>query len=243
MRVVVVSVAACLLGACAQARQGAPVDADPGNPNDAKVYLDGQIEGPVDARTDAQTVNPTDAAPDAYQCVNMNRQLLANPAFDLAPVGTGWVQQPFDAAYPLVTADDGVPEHSAPYKVWLGGLSGEEYFVTSVTDGAYQDIAIPMGTTQLTITGQYDVRSSELPTTTAYDTMTLALTQTNGTPIETILTASNLMTKTAWTPFSKAFAANLSGQTVRVRMTSTNDITDPTSFFFDTFDLTAVVCQ
>ena len=183
-----------------------------------------------------------DAMQDGYQCTMMTRQLLANPVFDIDANGTGWAQQPIDAAFPLITADDGVPEHSAPYKVWLGGLEGFDYGVNSVTDGIYQDVAIPMGTTQLTITGQYDVRTSETGTT-AYDTAALALTQTNGTPIESVLTASNLTPKTAWTLFNKTFTSNLAGQTVRLRMTSTNDVIDATSFFFDTFALTATVCQ
>lgn len=237
---VVSAVGAILLVGCAQARQqGQSVDADVGQGGpDAKVWRDGAIEGPVDARPDSTTVlPPTDAG-----CTNMVVQLLANPVFDLDANGTGWVQQPIDAAYRPITGDDGVPEHSAPYKVWLGGLEAFDYSANSVTDGLYQDVTIPMGTTQLTLTGQYDVRTSET-LTTAVDTAALVLTQTNGTPIETVLTASNLTPKTAWTPFSKTFTSNLAGQTVRVRMTSTNDILDATSFYFDTFALNATVCQ
>lgn len=238
MRDVVVSAGvALLLGACAQAGQQVTTDADVGGPP-----IDGHVGGPSDAGPDAMTALPPDAPPDAYQCTNMNVQLLQNPAFDLTPAGTGWVQQPTDAAFPLVTPDDGVVEHTAPYKAWLGGLSAGDYLLTQITDSMYQDIVIPVGTTQLTLTGQFDVRSSDV-TTTLFDAMEVVLTQTDGTLIDTVLTGSNMTPKTAWTPFNKTFANGLGGQTVRLRMSSVNDDLYPTSFFFDSFALTATVCQ
>jgi hypothetical protein len=41
-------------------------------------------------------------------------------------------------------------------------------------------------------------------------------------------------------PFNHTFSQDLSGQTVRVRFTSKNDSSYSTSFFFDTFALTAI---
>jgi len=193
---------------------------------------------------DAQTVVPPDAPkpPDAYVCQVQTRQLLMNPVLDLNPSGMGWVQQNIDNAYPIVTGDDGVPEHSAPFKAWMGGFTGQDKGVASVTDALYQDVTIPAGTTQLVLTGYYEVRTSET-TTSVYDSAQVALTQPNGTPIQVVTSVTNLTPTTAWTTVSHTFSQNLSGQTVRVRLTSTNDVTDATSFYFDTFALTATYCQ
>jgi hypothetical protein len=60
-----------------------------------------------------------------------------------------------------------------------------------------------------------------------------------GATIATILALSNLTPQTAWMPFEFTVAQNLSGQTVRLRVTSSNDGAYPTSFFFDTLALTA----
>ncbi|HEX5064113.1 MAG TPA: hypothetical protein VFV99_32275 [Kofleriaceae bacterium] len=223
--------------------------------------VDGQIEGQVDAAladakppVDAQPIDafvppdapppPPDASvqmPDAYQCTVMTRQLLTNPVLDLTPVGTGWTLVNIDNAYPVVT-DQGLAAHTAPYKAWMGGF--EAPLGQSVTDQLYQDVTVPMGTTQLTLTGYYVVGTQETTTTSVYDSGQLGLTQTNGTPIQTVLSLSNLTTTGAtWTAINFTFPQNLSGQTVRLRMTSTNDDSFVTNFFFDSFALTATYCQ
>jgi hypothetical protein len=238
--------AALLLAGCASGQATVtPVDADTTTP------LDGTIEGVVDARVDAKVTPPVDAPvdappdapmvtpPDAYQCQTMMRQLLVNPVFDLTPSGTGWVQQNIDNAYPIITDQDGITEHSAPYKAWLGGFEAP---VATVTDVLYQDVSVPAGTTQLRLTGYYAVGTQETGTS-VYDTAQLGLTQTDGTPIETVLSLSNTTPASTWTPIDYTFTANLSGQTVRLRMTSTNDFSLVTNFFFDTLALTATYCQ
>ncbi|HEY5924691.1 MAG TPA: hypothetical protein VIV11_23590 [Kofleriaceae bacterium] len=246
-----------LLAGCAQGgRASVTTDAD-------LAPLDGTIEHPVDAAIDARPIDaklidapppppdapppPPDAPPitmpDAYQCTVMSRQLLVNPVLDLDANGTGWVQQNIDNAYPIITSD-GFAAHTAPYKAWLGGWTGLDKGVPSVSDQLHQDIAIPAGTTMLRLTGQYAVGTAETAAI-AYDTGQLALVQTNGTPIEVVLSLTNLTPTTAWTAIDRTFAnpAALSGQTVRLRMTSTNDITDVTNFFFDSFALTVTYCQ
>jgi hypothetical protein len=243
------ALAACLLVGCASGQAvTTPADGDvtpladaavDGAPGDATVTpVDAK---PIDAKPiDAPPITPP--PPDAYQCVVMTRQLLVNPVFDLTPMGANWVQQNIDNAYPIITDQDGVAEHSAPYKAWLGGFTGQEKGVASVSDTLYQDITIPAGTTSLVLTGQYEVRTAETATT-AFDTSQLAIVQTNGTPIEVVKSLSNITPTTAWTPINHTFAANLSGQTVRLRATSTNDIIDVSSFYFDSLALTATYCQ
>ena len=231
--------AGCASGSAAQ-QQDAPVSGGP----DAKVFLDGSIEGHPDASPDAHPDAPADARPDAPPdaCVPQTTELLQNPVFDLTPAGTLWTEVPIDPAYPPITTD-GFAAQTAPYKAWLGGIDGTTEGQNSVTDQVYQDITVPAGTTALVITGYYATGTNETTTTAVYDTGSLDLLQTNGTPIENVLSLSNLSsTGGAWAIFSKAFTHIPAGQTVRLRMTSTNDITNVSNFFFDTLSLKATHC-
>ena len=240
--------AALALVGCASGRASLdPPDADTSVPTpDAAAMVDARVSPPdAPKMIDATTVVPPDAfvppPPDAYVCQVMTRQLLINPVLDLNPSGMGWIQQNIDNAFPIVTSD-GFTAHSAPYKAWMGGFSGQDKGVASVTDTLYQDVTVPMGTTQLVFTAQYVVGTTETGTT-VYDTAQVGLTQTNGTPIQTIQTFSNAAPVGAWTAINYTVPQNLSGQTVRLRFTTTNDITNHTNFFFDTIALTATYCQ
>jgi hypothetical protein len=86
--------------------------------------------------------------------------------------------------------------------------------------------------------GVFDVRTAET-STFAFDTADLAVTRTDGTPIQTVMALSNLTPKTGWTSFEVTLPPGLSGQTIRVRVTSSNDFVDFTSFFFDSFAIVA----
>lgn len=192
------------------------------------------IDAPmVDAMVDA-------AMPDA--CVPVASELLANPAVDLSPMGTGWQQTVIDAAAPLITDEDGITEHSAPYKVWLGGIVAPN-LGQSVTDVLWQDVAVPAGTTQLTLSYYVAVATGESATdTNVYDTASVAITQTNGTVIASVASYSNRTPIATWTQVTFNVPQNLSGQTVRLRLTSSNDFSLATSFWFDSFNLTATHC-
>ena len=241
---------ACVLVGCASGRASfEQPDAGENVGPDAKVWLDGSIEpqpqpppdaGVVVVPPDATAVVTPDAAPPPPTC--HDQQLLMNPVLDLNPSGMGWVQQNIDNSAPIITGDDGVAEHTPPFKAWMGGLEAYDYGVNSVTDVLYQDITIPMKTTQLRLTGQYDVRTTETATV-AYDTAQLAFTQTNGTPLQVIKSLSNLTPTAAWTAIDQQLSQSYAGQTIRIRVTTTNDVIDPTSFYFDTLALTATICQ
>jgi hypothetical protein len=185
------------------------------------------------------------AMPDAPvdACVPVTTELLVNPVFDLSPVGTGWTEVPIDPLYPIITSDGTLAPQSAPYKAWMGGFTGEDEGTSSVTDVMYQDVLVPAGTTQLVLTGYYLVATEETTTTAVYDHASVDLTQTNGTPIENVMAPTNLTpTAAAWTAFSHTFTAGVAGQTVRLRFTSTNDVSNVTAFFFDTLSLKATHC-
>jgi len=258
--------AAVVLAGCASGQSALFSDAPPGG-DDAKVYLDGpgevdapphidaaidappHIDAAPDARPDAAPdARPIDAAPmiDAPPdaCVPVTTELLLNPAFDVTPAGTSWVEQPIDSSYPPITSDTSSTGNfvaqSGQYKAWLGGFVAGS---GTVSDAVYQDVTVPAGTTQLVLTGYYNVGSDETTTSAVYDTAFLALAQTNGTVIATAVSLTNLGgTSDTWVPFSYTVPTNLSGQTVRVRMTSTNDFSNATSFLFDTLSLKATHC-
>jgi hypothetical protein len=108
----------------------------------------------------------------------------------------------------------------------------------------YQDVAVPADTTKVVLTGYYNVNTFETDDI-PFDTASVGLIQTNGTPIETALSVDNTTNPDNNTPyiaFSHTFAANVAGQTVRLRFTTTNDDINYTNFFFDTLALTATHC-
>jgi hypothetical protein len=243
--VLLVAAAGCASGgSTALGQDDASLPAD-GSEIDAPKGIDAQgidTPPPIDAMVDAMPDAVPDAAPDAFVCIPMTNQLLANPAFDLTPMGTGWTQTPIDAAFPPITDQDGPAEQSAPYKAWMGGFVAPTAGGT-VTDIVYQDVVVPANTTALVLTGYYIVGTQESATATiAYDTASLAITQTNGTQIVAVNSFSNLTPAAAWTAINFTVPQNLSGQTIRLRITSSNDDSFVSNFFFDSFALNATHC-
>jgi hypothetical protein len=192
------------------------------------------IDGAV---TDAMVTDAmvTDAPIDAG-CTTMVLQRLTNPAFDLTPVGTGWVQTPHNAAFPLITGDDGLAEHTAPYKAWLGGWAEVS------SDVMYQQVMIPVGTTQLTVRGQYAVATDEIGST-VYDTCNVELLNSSGGLIQSVMALSNVTTTATWTAFQLTFTSPQAGQTVRLNFRAASDSSFATSCYFDSLALEATVCQ
>lgn len=202
--------------------------------------VDGGGGGGVDAGTsdaptgtvDAPQVTPADApAP----CTVMTRNLLTNENFDMTPIGTGWVEAPINAMYPIITAD-GTLVQSLPNKAWLGGIA------QAASDSLYQDVMIPASTTSLVLTGYYEIRTGELPIF-AFDRGTVELTTPTGTPLQQVLALDNRDATTGWTAINHTFTSPHAGQTVRLRLGTTSDATNPTSFFFDSLALTATYCE
>jgi hypothetical protein len=191
------------------------------------------------AVTDGKIV---DAPPDApAPCVEVMTELLKNPAFDLTPMGTMWMQTPISTTYPLITdqgqtGTSGITEQSAPYDAWLGGLQG--------TDVLWQDFTVPARTKQILLSGFYEVRTGETAAT-AIDTASIAFVQTNDTPIAVVQALDNTKKTTTWTTlnFAVTNAPSLSGMTIRLKMTSTNTATLFTSFWWDTLSLKATHCM
>jgi hypothetical protein len=225
---------------CASGSAQGVNDASPAG-TDAKSYLDAPDIEHADARRDAPLPDASIDAPHDAACVPTTTELLSNPALDLTPLATGWTEQNIDDTYPIITADAGLAPQSTPYRAWMGGFQGTDLGVSTVTDMLYQDVAVPVGTTQLELTGYYAVATAETGTN-VYDTASVDVIQPSGTPIEAVLSLSNATSAASWKQLAHMFTANVAGQTVRLRFTTTNDITNATSFYFDTLSLKATHC-
>ena len=209
---------------------------DSANPIDAPSSIDAAI--PIDAGTPIDAPISIDAATpiDGGGCTTTTVQLLVNGNVDATPRGTGWVETPVDPLYPPITADTGgVAAQSAPNRIWLGGF-------TSASDAVEQIVAIPAGTTQLVLRGQYAAITGESGTT-VYDSAAIELLSTAGAVLATPQALTNVTVQAAFTPFSFIFATPFAGQSVRLRFRSTNDLSLETSFFWDSLVLEATVCQ
>jgi hypothetical protein len=143
---------------------------------------------------------------------------------------------PIDPASPIVGTDPGVATPQSP--TMYAFLAG---YAQAKSDSIYQDVAIPANATALQITGFYAVRTNETGAT-AYDTSNVEIVTTGGMVLETILATQNK--NVGWTALDKTITnlAAMKGQTVRLRMTSTSDLTLATGFGYDTLKL-LVTCQ
>jgi hypothetical protein len=226
-----------LVAGCAQA--GAPIEPasgrDAGDDPDAPIR---EIPGRVDA---------------APPCVPVAAERLTNPVFDLTPVGTGWVDGrdprvanlpdgPFAIISPRPT---GVPTPSAPNKAWLGNFTGDAFFPAqaTLTDQLTQDVVIPADATNVVVSGQLWIASADDPSR-VFDTFRVDILELDGTPIETVVTASNrdAAAQPAYKPFSKTLTSNLAGKKIRVRLIAVNDVSDITNFIVDSMSLKATAC-
>ncbi|MEO8841942.1 MAG: hypothetical protein ABI591_09815 [Kofleriaceae bacterium] len=209
---------------------------------DAKQFEDAHIFNDAHVYMDAHVFNDAHAYMDAHvymdACSMVQTELLAHGDFEAFT--TGWHEvQPADAPSELIS--NHLPQ-AGTYGGWLG--SYDTGFTES--DELFQDVAIPAGTTVLTLTGYWLVGTTETSTTNVYDSSVVSLAQTNETPIETALSVNNLnsTTGTTYTAFSHSFAvAGIAGTTVRFKMASTSDFSKLTNFFYDTLSLKATHCM
>ena len=215
----------------------------PGEQVDANDQVDSKDpEVLADARPDSSI--PIDASPDA--CVPVAVERLQNPVFDLTPDGVGWtaVRHP-SISVPVISPNPtGLPAISAPNKAWFGGATGQNVGQASLSDSLHQDVTFPGNATTFVVTGYFLIGGIE-ETGTVYDTFSMDVVQLNGTPIENVMTLNNTQRNPAimtLQPFTKTLTANLAGQTVRLRMTSTNDFINHTNFFIDSLSFKSTQC-
>jgi hypothetical protein len=207
---------------------------DPDGPDDRDAPVAEDAAVPIDAPD-----LPPDAAlpPDASGCTVQTIQLLTNPAFESGP-GGGWVEASSLGYGVVVDQADlgGFLAQTPAFLAWLGGD-------VSLTDSMYQQVTIPAGATDLSITGYLAIGTNEAAGTVAYDTGSMTIRSTSDALLATLGSWSNLNVTTGWTAISFLPAGSFAGQTIRLRFDSSNDFVDHTNFFFDSLALNVTVCQ
>ena len=175
-------------------------------------------------------------------CTTMTRNLLRNGDYDLSPTGVDWSAVPIDPAFPIVTNEaGGIAAQSGAFRAWMGGL---ERPAASNKDSLHQDVVVPAMTTKLELKGFFELRTGEVAgDANIYDRAVVELATNTGTQLELVRAFDDNGPTTVWTAFNKVFTGDYSGQTVRLRFSTTADSVDPTSFFFDTVVLEATFCQ
>lgn len=237
---------AIVLVGCAQA--GAPGEPAAGGRDGGVTIVDApELEQPM-------TIDAAIEQPPPPPCTPFVGERLANPVFDLAPAGVGWVDGrdprsntlpngPFPIISPNPTA---APTHSPPNKAWLGNFVGDSLNprAASVVDQLHQDLTFPANATNFVVSGRILIATSEsIFETTPWDTFRIDVIELDGTPIETVVTASNLdETGGSYASFSRTLTSNLAGRTVRLRLISTNDQSRITNFIVDTMSFKATAC-
>lgn len=199
--------------------------------------VDGSV-GTSDGKEDSPGTADAPMTDSPPACTQMTVNLLQNANFDATPLATMWTETRFGTE--LIVRTDGFAAQSGTTKAWLGGVIGS--IGAPATDALHQDVAIPASATGISITGYYHVITGETGTT-VYDRGNVDLATTAGTTIEAIAAFDNAHTTTGWTAFDKTFTQNIAGMTVRVKMSSSNDFSAATAFYFDTLALNATVCQ
>ncbi|MCI0687857.1 MAG: S8 family peptidase, partial [Sporichthyaceae bacterium] len=130
-------------------------------------------------------------------------QKLTNPGFESG--STGW------------TATSGVigqwgsagqPPRSGSWNAWLNGYG----FLR--TDYVYQQVALPAGCSNYTLSFWLHIDTDETTTTIAYDTLRVQVLNTSGTVLATLATYSNLNAASGYSQKSLSLAA-YAGQTIR----------------------------
>lgn len=134
--------------------------------------------------------------------------------------------------------------YAGAYSAWLGG-------VDSSRDHLYQTVAIPPGTTGLTLAFRYYVETDD-SLTVAYDYMYVSIgppapSTGIGLPppgaLQIVSFTNRDASSNAWRLFNGVIPGNWSGQTVELRFRSESDVSDITNFLVDNVELTATVCE
>ncbi|HEX8722098.1 MAG TPA: S8 family peptidase [Pyrinomonadaceae bacterium] len=146
-------------------------------------------------------------------------QLLLNPGFESGNVN--WV-----ADSGVITNATGNIPASGFWYAWLNGYGSAN------TDFVYQQVTIPANATSATLSFYLKVDTSETSSTTAYDTLTLTVRDSNNAVLKTLATYSNLNRSTGYV--SKSFdLLAYRGRTIRVYFLGREDSTLQTSFAID----------
>lgn len=219
-------------------------DAGPAQRGRVGVHLDGgdltdagSNTTPVDAKPAVDASPVIDATVRVDTRTTNVQELLVNPAFDLAPLETGWTNPGIPIVYQALAPGGGETDHpdvaaqSQPNLAWFGGTD-------SADDRLTQSIAIPAGATQLAFHLNYVVITAKTGTT---EVDTFDATLLAGTQVVSLAHLSNLDATGTWTLVSVPVPAALAGQTVTLQLhgVTNSNATRTTAFYIDTLSLQA----
>jgi len=156
------------------------------------------------------TVNPASGSCTAAQ-------LIGNPSFS---TGTA---APWTATSGVIADNSKEPPYVGKYDAWLNGYS------YATTDTLSQAVTIPAGCTNYVLAFWMHIDTAQTSTTTAYDTLSVQVTNSSGTVLGTVATFSNLNHNTGYAEHTYNLAA-YAGQTVTLRFTGVQVSTKETSF-------------
>jgi len=219
-----------------------PVDAPPGTP-DATV-ADAAV---ADAPLPDAAIPPADAAlPDAMpppidgplpdaSCGWV--ELLSNANFDAG--NTVWstttngsqVIRMYGAGYPW-------PPQSGDWAALLGGADYADQTLS-------QQVTVPAGATALRFVSWECFVTEETTALFEYDTVDIELQTTGGTTLESLAHVSNLDVGATcgWSTNTINASSSYAGQTIQLHFAVLNDVSNISSFGFDTLALEAYVCN
>ncbi|MFY9825549.1 MAG: hypothetical protein WAM82_29515 [Thermoanaerobaculia bacterium] len=153
------------------------------------------------------------------------QQLLGNPGFENGTTATPWVP-----TAGVINNSSSEPPHSGSWDAWMDGYG------TTHTDTLYQQVTIPSTATTATLTFWLHIDTAETTTTTAYDTLQVQIRNSSNTVLATLATYSNLNKNTGYAQKSFNLIA-YKGQTIRVYLLASEDVSLQTSFVVDDFAL------
>jgi hypothetical protein len=154
--------------------------------------------------------------------------VLANPGFEAG--SSGW-QQSSTSGFSIIYTD-GMNAHAGIGYAWLGGALNS-------TDNLSQDVAVPAGASQVQLRFWYRIATTEqLPSD--FDVLTIAAENTSGARLATLATFSNADASGSYQRAGPYDLSAYKGQTIRLRLTATNDFSNATSFYVDDLSLSVV---
>jgi hypothetical protein len=146
-------------------------------------------------------------------------QLLGNGGFESGTAA------PWTASASVVYSGTQEPAHAGSWDAWLDGYG------TSHTDTLSQPVSLPSGCSA-SLSFWLHIDTAETSTSTAYDTLKVALVNSSGTVLTTLATYSNLNAASGYSQRSFNLSG-YAGQAVTVRFTGTEGSQLQTSFVVD----------
>lgn len=177
---------------------------------------------------------PPDAGPpEEPPCTVQTVNFLNNASFDN---GLGAWAQTSSGGYQLIMnqSETGITAHSGVMVAWLSGYD-------NAVDSISQNVPLPADAASVTVKGQRHFTTDESGGT--YDKTWLEITDPAGNVLEQLAQWSNQDASDAWVAFEYPLASAYQGQTIKVRLRSDTDFSNPSWFFYDTLRLEASTCR